>query len=157
MNELTKWNPFGVRDWDPFRELEDFQNRLSSFFGSVPSRRGREGGATFTEWSPAVDITEDTKEFLVKAELPEIKKEDVHVTVEGGVLTIRGERKYEKEEKGKRMHRVERSYGAFTRSFSLPEGADAARVRADFKDGMLYVHLPKSDKARPKEIEVKVE
>jgi HSP20 family protein len=154
MNTLTKWDP--LKDWDPVRELDEFQNRLSSFFERPPRRRGRDGD-DFSSWSPAVDIIEDEKEFLVKAELPEVKKEDVHVTVENGVLTIQGERKFEKEEKNKRYHRTERSYGSFTRSFGLPEGADAGKVKAEFKDGLLQIHMPKSESARPKQIQVKVE
>jgi len=110
-----------------------------------------------SKWSPAVDIVEDENQFVIKAELPEIKKEEVHVTVDNGVLTISGERKFEKEEKNKRYHRVERSYGSFTRSFSLPEGADPGKVRAEFKDGVLQVHVQKSETARPNNIEVKVE
>jgi len=153
MNNLTKWEHF--KDWDPFSELDEFHNRLSSFFGRSPVHRNRE--ATFASWSPAVDIAEDEKEFLVKAELPEVKKEDVHVSVENGVLTISGERKFEKEEKNKRYHRTERSYGSFTRSFSLPDGADAGKVRAEFKDGLLRVHMPKSESVKPRQIDVKVE
>jgi HSP20 family protein len=110
-----------------------------------------------SQWTPAVDIIEDDKEFVVKAELPEIKKEDVQVTVENGVLTIHGERKTEKDEKNKRYHRMERSYGSFTRSFSLPEGADTSKIRAEFKDGLLQIHMLKSETAKPKHIEVKVE
>ena len=154
MDSLTKWGPF--KEWDPFRELNEFQNHLGSFFGLQPARGGEKGLSAGT-WMPAVDIIEDDKEFLVKAELPEIKREDVHVSVENGVLTIRGERKFEKEEKNKRYHRTERSYGSFTRSFSLPEVADSNNVRADFKDGLLRVHLPKSNKGKPNHIEVKVE
>jgi HSP20 family protein len=103
-----------------------------------------------------VDISEDDKEWLVKADLPEVKKEDVKVTVENGVLTITGERRFEKEDTGKKYHRVERSYGNFFRSFSLPEGADGGKVAADFKDGVLKVHLPKSESVKPKAVEVKV-
>jgi HSP20 family protein len=153
MNNLTKWEPF--KDWDPFRELDEFQNRLGSFFGRSLAPRTREGN--LASWSPAVDIIEDEKEFLVKAELPEVKKEDVHVSVENNVLTISGERKFQREEKNKRYHRTERSYGSFTRSFSLPEGADASKVRAEFKDGLLQVHMLKSETARHKHIDVKVE
>jgi HSP20 family protein len=153
MNNLQKWEPF--KDWDPFRELSEFQNRLSSLFGQTPARREEEDA--LSHWSPPVDIIEDDKEFLVKADLPDVKKEDVHVTVENGVLTIHGERKFEKEEKKKRYHRVERSYGSFTRSFSLPDGADGSKVRAEFKDGLLQVHMPKSETAKPKSIEVQVQ
>ena len=103
-----------------------------------------------------MDITEDDKEYLVKADLPEVKKEDVKVTVEDGVLTITGERKIEKEEKDKKYHRIERSYGNFLRSFTLPDAADGAKVRAEFKDGVLKVRLPKTEKAKAKAVEVKV-
>ena len=103
-----------------------------------------------------VDIQETEKEYLLKAELPEIAKEDVKVTIEEGVLTLQGERKQEKEEKGKKFHRTERSYGTFLRTFTVPEDADATKVAADFKDGMLRIHLPKTEKPRPKAIEVKV-
>ncbi len=154
MNGLTKWNP--LTDWDPFRELNEFSNRLGAFFGQTPAGRREEGG-TPAEWSPSVDIVEDDKEFLVKAELPEVKKEDVHVNVQNNVLTIQGERSFQKEEKGKRYHRRERGYGAFTRSFTLPEGTDASKVKAEYKDGLLKVHLPKSEEAKPKQIEVRVE
>jgi HSP20 family protein len=108
------------------------------------------------QWSPLVDITEDEKEYLIKAELPDMKKEDVRLTVENDVVAISGERTFEKEEKGKKYHRVERAYGSFVRSFTLPEDADGSKVSADFKDGMLQVHLPKSQKAKPKTIEIKV-
>jgi HSP20 family protein len=148
MNALTKWNPF--------RELEEIQNRLGSLFGRTPVRGLGEEAMTVSEWTPLVDITEDDKEYLIKAELPEVKKEDVKVTVENGSLTITGERKFEKEEKGKKYHRIERAYGSFMRSFTLPEGAAGDKVSADFKDGVLKVHLPKSAEAKPKSIDVKV-
>ena len=109
-----------------------------------------------TEWSPAVDISEDAKEYLIKAELPEVRKEDVKITMEAGTLTITGDRKYEKEENGKKYHRVERAYGSFGRSFSLPDDASPAKVRAEFKDGVLTVHLVKEEKARPQQIDVNI-
>jgi HSP20 family protein len=111
---------------------------------------------TIADWVPTADITEDDKEYLIRAELPDLRKEDVKVTVENGVLTISGERKFEKEEKQKKYHRVERAYGRFVRGFTLPDDADADGVKADFKDGMLTVHLPKNEQAKPKQIEVKV-
>ena len=110
-----------------------------------------------TDWSPQVDIIEDEKEYLIKADLPEMKKDDVKVTMENGVLCISGERKTEKEEKNKKYHRIERSFGSFERAFTLPEDADANKIAADFKDGVLRVHLPKSPAAKPKPIEVKVQ
>src|SRR6185295_19078923 len=99
--------------------------------------------------SPIVDITEDEKAYLIKAELPEVKKEDVKVTVENGVLSVTGERKFEKEEKNRKYHRVERSYGSFTRHFAVPDDADDSQVSAEFKDGVLTIRLAKNEKARP--------
>lgn len=150
MNAITRW--------DPFKELEDMQSRLNTMFGRAPVRKGgdKEEALTVAEWASLVDITEDDKEYLIKAELPEVKKEDIKLTVDEDVLTITGERKYEKEEKGKKYHRVERAYGSFMRSFTLPEDADGSKVSAECKDGLLKVHLPKSEKSKPKSIEVKV-
>ncbi len=140
--------------------MEDMQRRLSSVFDLAPFHRGTltpgDENITVPEWAPAVDIIEDEKEYLIKVELPEIQKEDVKVTVEGGTLTIRGERKAEKEQKGRKFHRTERFYGSFERSFSVPDDADDTKVNADFKDGVLRVRLAKSEKAHPKQIEVKV-
>ena len=146
--------------WNPFREMEDMQRRMSSLFDWNPLHRsaltGPEENLTVPEWAPLVDIAEDDKEYLIKVELPEVRKEDVKVTVEGGTLTITGERKAEKEEKGRRFHRVERYHGRFERSFSLPDDAESDHVKAEFKDGVLQVHLAKSEKTRPKQIEVSV-
>jgi HSP20 family protein len=146
-----------LKRWDPFKEMDDLQRRLGSFIGLSPQRpvNGRED-MTVSEWMPLVDITEDDHAYLIKAELPEVKKDEVKVTVENGVLTISGERKFEKEEQSKRYHRIERAYGIFTRSFAVPDDADAAAVSAEFKDGLLTVRLAKSEKARPKSVEVKV-
>jgi HSP20 family protein len=111
---------------------------------------------TVADWSPSVDISETTAEYVITAEIPEVKKEDVKVTLEHGVLTVQGMRREEVDEKGKIYHRVERSYGSFVRSFSLPDLVDDAQVQAVFKDGILTLHLPKSEKAKPKAIEVRV-
>jgi len=144
--------------WDPLKEMEELQNRLSGLFGRAPVRRhnGEQESLTVAEWAPLVDITEDDKEYLIKAELPEVKKEDVKVAVENGVLTLSGERKSEKEEQNRKYHRIERAYGSFERSFSVPDDAEADKVNAEFEDGVLRVHLPKSENAKPKQIEVKV-
>jgi HSP20 family protein len=134
------------------------EKRLSTIFGRPPiaaSGEKKEAMAV-AEWSPLVDISEDDKGYVVKAELPEMKKEEIKINVLDDVLSISGERKYEKEEKGKKYHRVERAYGSFMRSFTLPEDADGSKVSAEYKDGVLNVRLPKSEKARPKSIEVKV-
>jgi HSP20 family protein len=152
MTALTRWNPF--------REMDDMQRRMSSLFDWSPFRRSNltndEESITVAEWAPLVDIAEDDKEYLIKVELPEVQKDDVKVTVESGTLTISGERKAEKEEKGRKFHRVERYYGRFERSFTIPDDAESDDVKAEFKDGVLRVRLAKSEKARPKQIEVKV-
>jgi len=157
MNLLTRWEPF--TRWNPWKEIEELQNRMAANYGREQLKRPdgeKRETVTLAEWAPLVDITEDDKEFLVKAELPDIKKEDVKVTVENGTLTIAGERKFEKEEQNKKYHRVERAYGQFTRAFTLPDTADPTRINAEFKDGMLTVHLTKAEKAQPKAVEVKV-
>jgi len=150
MNTLTRWNQL--------RQLEALQHGLGSLLGRSPAQRpdGQEEPMAVAEWAPLVDISEDDKEYLIKAELPEVKKEDVKVTAEDGTLTIMGERKFEKEEKSKKYHRVERAFGSFGRSFSLPDDASPAKVSAEFKDGVLTVHLAKDEKAKPQHIEVKV-
>src|SRR2546430_15737931 len=141
---------------DLFRKGEDGKTRLSSLFGRAPARRGNGRDLAIADWAPLADITEDDKEYIIKAELPDLKKEEVKVAVENGVLTISGERKFEKEEKKRKYHRVERAYGTFMRSFTLPDDANASNVKAEFKDGILTVHLPKSEHAKPKHIDVKV-
>ncbi|HEY6973083.1 MAG TPA: Hsp20/alpha crystallin family protein [Nitrospiraceae bacterium] len=142
--------------WDPFRELEDMSDRLNRMFARPAARTNGKETMIVADWVPTVDISETDGEYQIKAEIPDVKKEDVKVTLEDGVLTIQGERKQEKEEKGKKYHRVERSYGSFVRSFSLPDVIDEEKVKAEFKDGVLNLHLPKSEKAKPKAIEVKV-
>lgn len=155
MGALTRWEP--LTRWNPMKELEEMEKRLSTLFGRAPLKNGeREEAMTVAEWSPLVDISEDEKEYLIKAELPELKKEDIKVSVHEDVMTISGERKSEKEEKGKKYHRIERSYGSFMRSFTLPEDADATKVVAECKDGILRVRLPKTEKPKAKSVEIKV-
>jgi HSP20 family protein len=120
-----------------------------------PQTNGKET-MIVADWVPSVDVSETDGEYQIKAEIPDVKKEDVRVTLEDGVLTIQGERKQEKEEKGKKYHRIERSYGSFVRSFTLPDLVDEEKVKAEFKDGVLNLKLPKSEKAKPKAIEVTV-
>jgi HSP20 family protein len=140
--------------WDPFREMEDMFDRYHRALG-WPRREGQEVMAT-GDWAPRVDIAETDSEFSIKAEIPEVKKEDVKVSVDNGVLTIKGERKLEKEEKDKKFHRVERFYGSFTRSFALPDNVDESKIEASFKDGVLRLGIPKTEKAGPKAIDVKI-
>jgi HSP20 family protein len=160
MSMIDKWNPLRFSPtWDPFREIEAMRNQFTRLLGErLPlSRYGGSEELELTDWLPLVDITEDTKEYTIKAELPGLTKENVKVTVEDGVLEITGERKQEKEEKDKKHHRIERSYGSFRRSFTLPEDSSGGTVSAEFKDGVLKVNLPKDQTAKPKSVEVKVD
>lgn len=142
---------------DPFiKELDEIQTRLGRLFPIRAMRRPLEEETLFADWSPAADVQETDTEFLIKADLPEVLKEDVKVQVEDGVLTVQGERRREEETNGKRFHKVEREYGKFVRRFALPVEIDATRVQAEFKNGVLNVHLPKTTKAAAKAIDVKV-
>ncbi|MDD2699744.1 MAG: Hsp20/alpha crystallin family protein [Sideroxydans sp.] len=143
--------------WDPFKELEDVSNRLNRLFGRAGSTEDSDQNMlAVADWSPSVDISETDDAYLIKGEIPGVKKEDVKVSVQDGMLTIQGERKMEKEEKNKKFHRVECSYGNFVRSFRMPDDADENKVKAEFKDGMLNVSLPKTEKARNRSINVTV-
>jgi HSP20 family protein len=138
-----------------WREIDDILNRYTRAMGQ-PQAGSQEVIAT-GDWVPLVDIAETDKAFVIKVEIPEVNKEDVKVTVDNRVLTIWGERKQEKEEEGKKFHRVERSYGVFTRSFTLPDNVDESKVSASFKDGMLNIQIQKAKVVKQKSIEVKVE
>jgi len=142
--------------WDPFRELEDVSNRLNRVFGRPLARMEPNEMFTVADWMPSADISETDTAYLIKAEIPGVNKEDVKVTIENGMLTIQGERKMEKEEKDKKFHRIERSYGSFMRSFRVPDDADESAVKAEFKDGVLNITLTKSAKAKPKAVNVSV-
>ena len=151
MNTLITWNQL--------REMEEAQNRVNRFLGGFPNRLG--SGETHSlavaDWSPEIDISQDNHEYLLKADLPEMKKEDVRVTVEDGILCVSGERKSEKEDQKRKFHRIERCYGTFRRSFTLPEDADSTKVTAEFRDGVLKVHLPTTAKVKSKALEIKVQ
>ena len=140
--------------WDPFREMESVFDRYTRAL-SLPRSGSQEVMAT-GDWAPRVDIAETDKEFSIKAEIPEVKKEDVKVTIDDGILTLRGERTQEKEKKDKKFHRIERFYGSFTRSFVLPENVDGSKIEASFKDGMLNLQIPKTEEIKQKAIEIKV-
>ncbi len=145
---LIKWQPFGEFD-------DTFSRLIPALFG----RNGRitaENGERFG-WTPSADISETEQEYLIRAELPAVKKEDVKVTLDHGMITIHGERKEEKETKDEKFHRVESFRGAFSRSFSVPENIDEKAIRADSKDGVLTVHLPKTRPTAAKVVEVKVQ
>src|SRR6058998_4346286 len=152
MNTLITWNQL--------REMEEAtQNRFNRILGGFPNRMGSGEipSLAVADWSPEVDISEDDHGYLLKADLPEMKKDDVKVTVEDGILSVSGERKTEKEDLKKKFHRIERCYGTFRRSFTLPEDADSTKVTAEFRDGVLKVHLPTTARPRSKATQVKVQ
>ena len=138
--------------WHPFRELARVQEEMNRALGDERLFRAGES----VGWTPSCDIYEDGDEILVRAELAGVEPKDVEIRFENGVLTLKGERKLEMEEKRENYHRVEMSYGSFTRSFALPATVDAEKIRAESKDGVLSVHLPKKLEAKPKAIQVKV-
>ncbi|HYB32469.1 MAG TPA: Hsp20/alpha crystallin family protein [Steroidobacteraceae bacterium] len=135
--------------WDPFAGFDTLFNRVTP---NLPRLFMEEKGGIGVEFTPLADIVETGKEYLVRAELPGLKKEDVKVTMTDGFLTIEGERKREQEEKGEKVHRVECYYGRFARNFALPDNVKAEAVRCECKDGVLTVHIPKSEYQRPREI-----
>jgi HSP20 family protein len=143
--QLTRWNPFV--------ELDEIQQRLNRLF---LDRTAKAGDTNFADFMPPVDIEETDADFVVRADLPDVKKEEIKIRVQDGVLTIEGERRHEKEDKGKRFHKIEREYGRFVRRFALPTEIDGEKVRAEFRDGVLNVMLPKAPAAKPTMIDVKV-
>jgi HSP20 family protein len=140
--------------FDPFRELEAMTARLNRLFDPTILRKDDPDG--FSGWAPAIDVEETDREYRVKADLPEVTKNDVKVNIEDGILTIEGERKQEKEEKNKKFHRVERVYGKFVRRLNVPSDVAEDQVAADFANGVLNVRLPKSAAAKPRNVEVKI-
>src|SRR6185503_6574481 len=133
----TEETTMNIIRWEPFREVEEMLRQYSPLLARTVRRNAGEGSA----WAPVADITETDKEYLIKAELPEVKKEDVKITLDNGVITISGERRQEKEEKDANEIRVESFYGTFSRSFSLPENIDAKAIAAEAKDGVLKVRI----------------
>jgi len=138
--------------WDPFAEMQSLFGPLMPRSLGLMSRVSGDGDTL--EWSPSADISETDREYLIRAELPGVKKEDVKVNLADGMITIEGERKQEKDEKTEKFHRIERLYGSFSRRFSLPEHIKADAVRSEYKDGVLSVHIPKTEKEKPKQIPV---
>jgi len=153
--ELTIWKPF--TELAPFREFErmrrDMDRLWDSFLEGGPRRRIEERG----EWLPSLDVSETKNELVVKAEVPGMDSKDIDISLSDGMLTIKGEKKQEKEEKEGDYHLVERSYGAFVRSVQLPKEVKAEKISASCKDGVLKITLPKSEEAKKKEIKIKVE
>jgi len=143
--------------FDPFRDLAVLQDRMNLLFNDNFGPRGRdEALLNRGTWTPSVDIYEVDGALVLKAELPDMRREDIDVTVENNTLTIRGERKLDNEIKQENFHRIERGYGSFVRQFSLPNTVDAAKIAADYKDGVLSVKLPVREEAKPRTIKVEV-
>ena len=137
--------------WDPYREVSSLQDRLNRAFGG---RTERDDEMQLAAWAPPVDIAEEKDRILITAELPGFKENEIEIQTENGMLTLRGERKFEKETDGKSYHRVERSYGQFVRSFSLPNNVDREKIHATFANGLLEIELPKREDAKPRQIRV---
>jgi HSP20 family protein len=142
--------------WDPFSQMDTLFNRLvPASFARWP-RANATNGERALEWAPSADISETEQEYVIRAELPAVRKEDVKVTLDNGIISINGERKQQKDDKTEKYHRVESFYGTFQRSFSLPDNVNADAIRCDSKDGILTVHIPKKEaqKVMPKQINV---
>jgi HSP20 family protein len=146
--------------WEPFRDLVSIQDRMNRIFDdafrAAPRAGAEDDWALGGTWAPAVDIFEKDGSIVLKAELPGVDPKDVDVRVENNVLTLRGERKFESEVKREQYHRVERAYGSFSRSFTLPNVVDTDHIKAEFKDGVLRVNLPQKEEAKPKQISIAV-
>jgi HSP20 family protein len=143
--------------WDPFKDLVSLQDRMNRLFDeSVRNVRPGDEALSSAIWSPAVDIYETEDEVVVKAELPEVNQKDIDVQIENNTLTLRGERKFNKETKKENFHRIERAYGSFSRSFTLPSTIDQEKIRADYRDGILKISMPKREETKPKQIKVAV-
>ena len=145
-----------VIKWEPFRDVDDVFDR---FFAESMRRWPRQGAATQPprEWAPAADVSETDGEYVIKAELPEVRKEDVSITVQDGVLTLAGERKQEKVEEQEKLHRIERFYGSFARRFALPENADEQGIRAESRDGVIVIHIPKQRVVEPQPRQIQIQ
>jgi HSP20 family protein len=139
--------------FDPLREMVELQHSINQLFNTG---RSADNDVALSAWTPAVDIFEGDSEYLIKLELPEVSREDVKISLHDQTLTINGERKIENEDKRDGYHRVERSYGQFYRSFTLPPNVNVEAINAQFKDGVLRLTLPKREEAKPKQIEVKI-
>jgi HSP20 family protein len=146
--------------WEPFRDLVSIQDRMNRLFDEAFRGNSRQASdedwALGGTWAPAVDIYEQGGDIVLKAELPGVQPKDVDIRVENNTLTLRGERRLDQEVKREQYHRVERSYGAFTRSFTLPTVVDTEKIKADFRDGVLRVTLPQREEAKPKQIAINI-
>jgi len=143
-----------ITRWDPFREVVALQNRMNTLFGNMNNEN--ENPMTTASFVPAVDVYEDEKKVVLKLEVPGIEEKDLDVSVENNTLTVKGERKFEKEEKEENFHRIERRYGSFYRAFTLPTTVDTEHIDAKYENGVLKLELKKKPEAQPKQIKVNV-
>ena len=145
-----------VIKWEPFRDVDDVFDR---FFAESMRHWPRAAAANRTaqEWAPSADVSETEAEYLIKADLPEVRKEDVSITVQDGVLTLSGERKQEKRAEGEKLHRIERIYGSFARRFALPENADEQGITAESRDGVILIHIPKVKVVQPQPRQITIQ
>jgi HSP20 family protein len=143
-----------ITRWDPFRDLSMLQDRMNRMFEDAGRGYRPDEPAATTAWSPAVDIYETENEIMVQAELPGVDRKDIALNLENNVLTLKGDRRFEKETNQENYHRIERSYGSFSRAFSIPAIVDEEKIRADYKDGILKIALPKKDQVKPKQIKI---
>lgn len=142
--------------WDPFREVASLQNRLNSLFQDYSRGQGDDEVLSAASFAPPVDIYEDDQRLVLKLEVPGVKQDDIDIQVEGRTLTVRGERKFDREEKQENFHRVEHRYGTFARSFTLPNSVDAENVKATYDAGVLQLEFPKKAEAKPRQIKIGV-
>lgn len=143
-----------IMRWQPFRNLSSLQEQVNRLFESNFPSRGSE--STLTAWAPAVDVYETENELVIKADLPDVSEKDLDVRVENNMLTIHGERKFEQKVKEENYLRMERSYGSFSRSFSLPNSVNTEAIKAEYKDGVLNITLPKRAESKPKQVKIAV-
>jgi len=145
-----------VIKWEPFRDIDDMFDRV---FADAMRRwpRGSNEERRVYDWAPAADVSETDKEYLIKAELPEVRKDDLNITVQEGVLTLAGERRQEQREDNEKLHRIERFHGTFSRRFTLPDDADERGISAESKDGVIVIHIPKHKVAQPQSRQIQVQ
>jgi len=140
--------------WDPFRDMVTLRERMNRLFEDMAASRGEDRDISTSSWAPAVDIYETENEVVLTAEIPGIEEKDIEIKVEDNTLTLKGERKFEKETKEENYHRIERAYGSFFRSFTLPTYVDQDRVEAEHENGVLKIHMPKRAELKPRKVKI---
>jgi len=155
LTAATNWRELKMRNLTPFRGVTTLQDQINRFFNDAFDTSAQE--SNLTTWAPAVDIFENEQELIVKADLPEVETKDLDIRVENNILTIRGDRKFEKKQENGDYLRVERAYGSFSRSFALSSTVNTDAIKADYQNGVLTLHVPKREEAKPKQIKINAE